>query len=183
MFILANRNKFYYVLKMGKNTWLMLKLPYELKNSLLELNTKLKTGLGDDYDPMDYELCHMTLAFLGSNFNKHTQLKELSESYDINFNVTFEKIMLFPPDKENLLVLKYKTNKDLTKFVLQLKKDIYDKFGIKDEIEGFTAHITLGKLYKTKANATELVKKVNDIIDSITEFDLDFDSNKIEMSG
>lgn len=163
------------------NIWISLKIPDDHRDHIQKLNESIKKIYDNDYDMMDYNVYHMTLCFLGDKFHNIPHLQELLNSYEnLEFNLQFDKIALFPPDKENLIIIKYKPNKQLDTFVKKLKDDIYKNFGIKETFSDFVPHITIGKLKKTKYNQNEIHQKMSKI--EIDDINLNFETDAIEIN-
>ena len=169
---------------MGKNIWVSLNIPDEYRGVLDEINKQIKTTLNERYDTMDYNMYHMTTLFLGKNNNninnvlhkksddfsdKFRELKNLDQllhEYDESeYILEFDEITMFPPDKQNLLVVKFKQNIKLKNDINFMKKIIENN----DPVADFLPHITLGKLRTTKSDKNEFSKIVKNIIDEINK--------------
>ncbi len=172
---------------MNRNVYISLDLSEDVKATIEAFNSDIKLILGDEYNKMDYANYHMTLCFLGEKFHDKKKIDGLISAYDeedLFFHLEFDSLSLFPPDKQNLLILKFKENKNLTKFVTRLKADVKEKFNIIDKISDFMPHITIGKLKKTKQNVNDIDKKIHEMASTlIKEHDLSFDINGLHVCG
>lgn len=151
---------------MGKNVWVSLAIPPEYRNTLDEINKQIKTVLGERYDTMDHDMYHMTTLFLGDKFKDFKKLEQTLNEYNYSeYALEFDQIVMFPPDKKNLLVIKFKQNSKLKNDVIIMKKVIENN----DPVEDFLPHITLGKLRTTKGNkaTTKEEKEFSQLVETI----------------
>lgn len=149
---------------MGKNKWISLKFPDEYRNQVNQINSIIKSKLGDKYDQMDINMLHMTAVFLGDKFNKIDLANEVMATHaNTEFRLEFEEATVFPPDKKNLIVLKFKNNNTLKNVVADMK----NKFNVNEE--RFTAHITLGKLSISKHDTSDFNKLLNETLSEINK--------------
>lgn len=151
---------------MGKNVWVSLTIPQEYRNILDEINKQIKTILGERYDTMDHDMYHMTTLFLGDKFRDFKKLEQILNEYNNSeYVLNFDQVVMFPPDKKNLLVIKFKQNVKLKSDISSMKKIIQNN----DPVEEFLPHITLGKLHTTKSDKTEFSQRVQNVIDKINK--------------
>ena len=164
---------------MGKNKWISLTLPDEYRNQINELNNLIKLKLGDKYDQMDINMLHMTAVFLGDKFNKIDLVNEvIINNNNIEYNLEFEEASVFPPEKKNLIVLKFKNNNVLKKVITEMK----NKLNINEE--RFLAHITLGKLSISKHDSPDFNKTLTETLNEINKTNnLNFRTNGFYLCG
>jgi len=99
-------------------------------------------------------------------FRELKNLDQLLHEYDESeYILEFDEITMFPPDKQNLLVVKFKQNIKLKNDINFMKKIIENN----DPVADFLPHITLGKLRTTKSDKNEFSKIVKNIIDEINK--------------
>ncbi|AYV75242.1 MAG: hypothetical protein Terrestrivirus1_116 [Terrestrivirus sp.] len=150
---------------MGKNVWLSLVIPPEYRNILDEINKQIKAILNERYDMMHHDMYHMTTLFFGK-FRELKKLEQLMCEYnDSKYALEFDEILMFPPDKQNLLIVKFKPNIKLRTDINFMRKIMENN----DPVEDFLPHITLGKLRTTKSDKNEFGKIVQNIIDDINK--------------
>jgi 2'-5' RNA ligase len=148
---------------MGKNKWISLNLPEEYRNKIFAISTSIREKLGEKFDQMDINMLHMTAVFLGDKFNKFELVTQvISQHNDTEFRLIFDEALTFPPEKQNLIVLKFKENN-----LKNVVSDIKNKLGIDEE--RFIAHITLGKLSLSKHDSNEFKNQIEEVLKNINE--------------
>lgn len=166
---------------MGKNLWVSLNLSDEYRKILDQVNKQIKLVLNNRYETMDHEMYHMTTLFLGDKFRDFTKLEELLISYDNSiYELKFDSVCLFHPEKRNLLIVKFKQNLKLKNDVNIMKKIIENN----DPVTDFLPHITLGKLKTTKKDEKEFSQQVEGILNEINKLNnYDFISKGFCLCG
>ncbi|VBB18095.1 hypothetical protein YASMINEVIRUS_558 [Yasminevirus sp. GU-2018] len=145
-----------------RNSWLSFTLPDDLRNLLHEVARKLSNST--KFSPMALDDLHMTAVFMGKSYREKDRdvLFEIIASHKLSGRFTFDKLIFFPPSKNNLIVALFKAPVDLMNRVCQLKKDIKEKLGydvpVSELTQHFIPHVTLGKLNLTKYEVSELIK-------------------------
>lgn len=149
----------------NSNSYICIDIPNDIKEILHQYALRVK-DINPNFKPMSKENIHMTFVFLGERKYKEVlNIKQyLDQIGNIELILKFDKISLFPPSKENLLIFQFKINE------LLLRNKILNFLQIEDE---FLPHITLGKYVGKKDNIIML----NDI-ESV-----DFKSNRLILNN
>lgn len=149
----------------NSNSYICIDIPNDIKEILHQYALRVK-DINPNFKPMSKENIHMTFVFLGERKYKEVlNIKQyLDQIKNIELILKFDKISLFPPSKENLLIFQFKINE------LLLRNKILNFLQIEDE---FLPHITLGKYVGKKDNIIML----NDI-ESV-----DFKSNRLILNN
>jgi len=118
-----------------------------LQNSVKDLLYNYASDVSK-YNPtfkvMDKEDLHMTFIFLGSN-KKYKEIQNINNiviTHNTNINTfCFKSICpeLFPPTKQNLLIVKFQSSDTVN----LIRKQLVTQLGVQDT--EFIPHITLGK--------------------------------------
>lgn len=92
---------------------------------------------------------HITFQFFGKNFNIQTKNKEEIQDNFLSLSeedrtISLKNFEIFQTKKDNLLVCTFNVPLALKKF----KKEMDDKLLLKDHINEYNPHITLGKFKK-----------------------------------
>lgn len=163
---------------MGKNKWISLNLPEDYRNKIYAVSSLIKEKLGDKFDQMEINMLHMTAVFLGDKFNKFELADQvMAQHSDTEFRLIFDSALVFPPEKQNLIVLKFKDNNSLKTTVSDMKT----KLGVNEE--RFIAHITLGKLSLSKHDSDEFINKIQEVLKDIDKTGLSFDTKEFHLCG
>ena len=175
-----------------RNNWLSFTLPDDLRNLLHDVAKKLVNST--KFSPMAYDDLHMTAVFMGKSYREKDReiLFEIIASHRLMGSLTFDKLIFFPPSKNNLIVALFKAPVDLSNRVCKLKKEIRERLGYdvpeSELTKHFIPHVTLGKLNLTKNELADLMKidilqKLGDAsIKNGTSFDVDSD-NPLYLCG
>lgn len=168
---------------MPKINYIALNLEYEFIEQLKIICDDIKNILnvnGYDFIPMDKQNLHMTLVFLGSvlQVNRNNKIKIVENNilnFENQFNdkiLEFDRFELFPTEKKNLIVAKFKCSDK--KFISNMifYKKTFTVLDAKEE-NYFTPHITLGKIPNIKPN--------NNIESLFTSFN--FNISNINING
>lgn len=149
----------------NSNSYICIDIPNDIKEILHQYALRVK-DINPNFKPMGKENIHMTFVFLGERKYKEVlNIKQyLDQIKNIELILKFDKVSLFPPSKENLLIFQFKINE------LSLRNKILNFLQIEDE---FLPHITLGKYVGKKDNIIML----NDI-ESV-----DFKSNRLILNN
>lgn len=159
-----------------RNTWLSFMLEEKEKSIMFGINRTFDTSkVRIEHD----NYIHMTTVFFGKmlkGLTKHrlieinATIKEIVSKYsDSNMKLEFDKFSMFPPTKLNLVVAIYKPNVNVTNMVMEIKDQIPEA---NDTINGYTPHITIGKIINGSVINLGLIKKYPDL-----------DIKKIEWCG
>jgi 2'-5' RNA ligase len=102
---------------------------------------------------------HMTCIFLGKQLKKEhlDVIFQIIKSYNLFGLMKYSHVDFFPPNKKNLIVLRFITSKDVIKTVQKIKQSISDKLGYTIETNELIPHITLGKLLVTKTELFDII--------------------------
>lgn len=152
---------------MPKPNYIKLNLTNELTQEIFEIGNWIKNNNADfQFEPMEYDGIHMTIAFLG-NIMKGKKIESDIESiigkfpfakYQ-NMNITFAGYDLFPESKQNLIVARFNVSQQFTDDVIKFQKE-FCKFGAEQDKYYFAPHITIGKIIhkneKTKINLSQI---------------------------
>jgi len=131
----------------NSNSYICVELPERIKNTLynyaIETSNKYPT-----FKNMEKDDLHMTFIFLGSD-KKYKDIIKIQKDLDFfneNVELDFESsnVELFPPQKQNLLIVRFKTTSE----VYNLRNKLLNQFNIKQD--EFIPHITLGKFVGKK---------------------------------
>lgn len=114
---------------------------------------------GYDFIPMEQDDLHMTLVFLGSvlSQDRNNKMKEIVlnivkfEEQFKDKTLEFDSFELFPSEKRNLIVAKFKCSSSTFIKDMILYKKSFTNIGAKEE-NYFTPHITLGKIQCVKSD-------------------------------
>lgn len=165
-----------------KNAWLSMTIPDDHRTFLFSLakflETKFET-MNQKFNIMKKDDLHMTSVFLGKQYKQkdHDKIFEIVSRF--NFHHTrhhtlhhtqhhmmfkIKSITLFPPTKNNLIIIKYDIDKtfhdELKKLKATLRTElsyIIDGDNVDDNEDDFIPHVTLGKLSLTKDEIKDLV--------------------------
>lgn len=155
-----------------KNIWYSFTLPESIRKKLDIIAKKLSETI--PFSSMEYNDIHMTCIFLG----KQCKSKDIEKINDIIRLHTIKGIMkfidleFFPPTKNNLIVAKFITTKEVLRTIEKIKEDIKHKMNYDIDME-MMPHITLGKINLSTSELMNLVVKGLDKSD-IDLTDLDF---------
>jgi 2'-5' RNA ligase len=153
---------------MNQNNWISLVIPDEIRgdiyNSVQYIDQHIKDLIGTDkveFMPMDYNDIHMTLVFCGEHLRKlnkdqQAKIKEIIDKFKQSYTVKFDKYMLFPPNKENLIIALFTLEKSCLTSIYNMKKELV-QYGIPLDAE-FIPHITLGKIKYMKPEYVKTIK-------------------------
>jgi 2'-5' RNA ligase len=141
---------------------------YDILLEIEAIGKYIKDNSEFEFCPVEINGLHMTICFLGFSLKSKKldgKISEMISSFPFekykDKNLIFEKYDLFPEDKKNLIVAKYKAPKEFTDDVINFQKKFADKpFEIINDKYYFTPHITMGKIMY-KNNNTKM--KLNDI--------------------
>jgi 2'-5' RNA ligase len=145
-----------------KNNWLSISFPEEHRLFLFELVKFLESSFeskNQKFNIMKKEDLHMTSVFLGKQFNKkdHDKLFEIISRFNFNeCKFVINSVILFPPTKNNLIIVKYDTDKVFHNELKKLRSAIRSELSYDIEDDDFIPHVTLGKLSLTKIEIKEL---------------------------
>lgn len=167
---------------MNKNKYISLYLPNNVRNELNKTIISVKDVLANsriEFNEMDYENLHMTLAFMGENIryvlakqvksNVLVEIDKIMRSFnsdlaDYSNDIVFEKYDLFPKNKRNLLVAIFKISKKMDASIIEMKKKLCSSAinVLAENIDQeFVPHITLGKFTKITGKENELSELIN----------------------
>lgn len=168
---------------MPKISYLALNLEHDFTKEVKQVCDKIQEVLkekGYEFIPMEQENLHMTLVFLGSilNTDRNNKIKEIVPKickFEGDFNekiLEFDNFELFPNEKRNLVVAKFKCNdRNFVSDMIKFKKS-FCAMGAKEE-NYFTPHITLGKIQNIKPD-----KKVSGLLPFFPKI-----TSNIEING
>ena len=170
-----------------KNNWLSFIIPDDIRDNLYNFTQIIDTKYQLKFKPMTKEDLHMTCIFLGKQLKKDhiNTIDQIIKSYNLIGMMKFSHIEFFPPNKKNLIVLRFITSKDVIKTIQKIKQSITEKLGYKIESDELIPHITLGKLLVTKTELSDIVSNnsLNHIkIDMSFNFSINND-NPLIMCG
>jgi 2'-5' RNA ligase len=142
-----------------KNNWLSFTLPDDVRNNLYNLTQIIENKYQIKFKPMTKEDLHMTCIFLGKQLKKDHMdiIFQIIKSYNLIGLMRYSHIDFFPPNKKNLIVLRFITSQDVIKTVQKIKQAITDKLGYTIETNELIPHITLGKLLVNKIELADII--------------------------
>jgi len=149
---------------MSHNNWLSLDLDIETRKNLhdiaeyIKINCNALFGENVSFEPMKYDDIHMTAIFIGDkiyanmhNYNRQSICTIINSKLIQHYELTYEGYKLFPPNKQNLIVVTFTCSQKLLErindIVIIMEKNGF--VGLK-QLNNFTPHITLGKIRATK---------------------------------
>lgn len=151
----------------NKFSYICVTLAQNIKQKLYDYAVNVSKQY-DNFKPFDLDQIHMTFIFLGSE-RTYAQIKDITnfmsgldkETYHFE-STSYD---LFPPDKQNLLVVKFTSSDNIR----SLRNVITQRYNVVDDYE-WLPHITIGKFVGEKKDY------------KIMDFDkIVFDSNDIFM--
>jgi 2'-5' RNA ligase len=158
--------KYYHISKMPKPNYIKLNLSDELTQEVFEIGNWIRDNNDFQFEPMEYDGIHMTIAFLGNIMKGkkiETDIETLINKFPFekyqNMNITFAGYDLFPESKKNLIVARFNVSQQFTDDVIKFQKE-FCKFGVEQDRYYFAPHITIGKIMhkneKTKIDLTKI---------------------------
>lgn len=152
----------------NENNYLSIDIPDDIKEEIQTIQLQILKK-DSQFKSVTIDNLHMTLLFFGQ------ALKHLKKESFNNFELVLDKIInkyregkpeikfinpeiiLFPPGKLNLYVIKYQVNKVGIEFYKELQESFSQYIsGIKTE--SWVPHITIGKLRNNKIILTDTLK-------------------------
>lgn len=151
----------------NSNSYICVDLPNHVKDTLYNYSTEVGMKY-QAFKIMDKQLLHMTFIYLGPN-KKYKELCQKNadvQAFNNNDkNLEFKSIHpeLFPPVKQKLLIVKFKTSDNVN----LIRKNIMSQLKI-SECEDYIPHVTLGKFVgkKQKISLQEL-SRINFVSESL----------------
>eukprot|EP01124_Arcella_intermedia_P015082 TRINITY_DN21610_c0_g3_i1.p1 TRINITY_DN21610_c0_g3~~TRINITY_DN21610_c0_g3_i1.p1 ORF type:complete len:195 (+),score=33.06 TRINITY_DN21610_c0_g3_i1:37-621(+) len=159
---------------MSRTNWLSTNLPDDVRDALSQVAQSIQQNpeavFGDGtitFDPMAHEDIHMTILFIGDGLHRlkfdvlnkfHQSCQALGSSKE--FPLRFTGYSLFPPEKNNLIVARFTTEKPFHAFTERLVTctEQVGLQGIRAK-HNFEPHITLGKIGANKEQIQKLIKR------------------------
>lgn len=169
---------------MNKRIFISISLPERIKNKLASLQDEIAQSFTsfNDFCPVKWTKksnLHITLFFIG-----YVEIDELPAVFDIieeiaekqgSFNIDLKSVSYGPPGKPPKMVwANGEKSEELNKLQVELEKKLLD---IKEPENGFTPHITLGRIIQWQFNRIEPEERP----DTYREVSLSFPVNSIEV--
>ena len=166
-----------------RNKWISLYITKTIRKQIYKICVYIKDELKKNniiFEPMLENNLHMTLVFLGEKTDEKKINIEIDNFKKESYKLNFEKVINFPPYKENLLVIIFDENMKLLNKVNDMKKEL----NIKD-IFSFVPHITLGKIvcHKLGSNKEIIDNIINNVNKMMVDILKDFKSNECYLCG
>ena len=165
-------------------TFIAIELPKEIKDSLSEVQDKLKTS-GADVKWVSPNNIHLTLKFLGEiddkKLDKIAQILEKITKDESTYPLRLSSIGAFPKINFPRVIWVGIDKGDIeTKEIVNALEENIAKIGIPKEDRPFSSHITLGRV-KSSLNRQGLVENLNSLTNYTEEEKLEFLVTKITL--